>query len=64
MYARLCSGLDIFTQDGETFDSLSKITFTPTYEENDKEVECHAINDVMDEAIEYKIDLLIECEFL
>jgi len=47
-------------QDGETFDSLSKITFTPTYEENDKEVECHAINDVMDEAIEYKIDLLIE----
>jgi len=47
-------------QEDETYESVSKITFTPTYEENNEEVECHAINDVMDESLEDKIDLLIE----
>ena len=51
-------------KDDETFESVSKFTFTPSHEENEKEVSCQAINDVMDEALEDKDVLFVECEFL
>eukprot|EP00092_Neocalanus_flemingeri_P025444 GFUD01027586.1.p1 GENE.GFUD01027586.1~~GFUD01027586.1.p1 ORF type:complete len:1098 (+),score=293.63 GFUD01027586.1:126-3419(+) len=38
--------------EDETFQLISKLTFTPTAEENEKTVTCQAINDVMEEAIE------------
>ena len=52
----------IIWKDDETFESVSKLTFTPTHEENEKEVSCQAINDVMDEPLEDKADLFVECE--
>ena len=54
----------IILKDDETFESVSKLTFTPSHEENGKEVSCQAINDVMDEAFEDRADLFVECEFL
>ena len=54
----------IIWKDDETFESVSKLTFTPTHEENEKEISCQAINDVMDEPLEDKADLFVECEFL
>ena len=49
-------------QDDDTFECVSKLTFTPSPEENNKEVYCQAINNVMDEALEDKMDLVVECK--
>eukprot|EP00090_Calanus_glacialis_P045715 TRINITY_DN8668_c0_g1_i1.p1 TRINITY_DN8668_c0_g1~~TRINITY_DN8668_c0_g1_i1.p1 ORF type:complete len:1080 (-),score=259.44 TRINITY_DN8668_c0_g1_i1:89-3328(-) len=38
--------------EDETFKLISKLTFTPSKEENEKYVTCQAINEVMDEALE------------
>eukprot|EP00092_Neocalanus_flemingeri_P009188 GFUD01009889.1.p1 GENE.GFUD01009889.1~~GFUD01009889.1.p1 ORF type:complete len:1498 (+),score=504.87 GFUD01009889.1:68-4561(+) len=46
--------------DDETFESISKMMFTPSSEENTKEVSCQAINDIMDEALEDRAELIIE----
>jgi hypothetical protein len=41
---------------------ISKLTFTPTKEENEKYVSCQAINEVMDEALEDEALLDIMCK--
>jgi hypothetical protein len=67
LLVRLTNKIHICTnilKDDETFESVSKFTFTPSHEENEKEVSCQAINDVMDEALEDKDVLFVECEFL
>ena len=56
--------LDIMydVQDDETFECVGKLTFSPSPEENNEEVSCQAINNVMDEALEDKIELVVECK--
>jgi len=46
--------------DDQTFDAVSKLTFTPSSEENAKEVSCQAINEFMNEALEDKAELVVE----
>jgi len=43
--------------EDETFELISKLTFTPTAEENDEMVSCQAINEVMEEALEDEAQL-------
>ena len=51
-----------YFQEEKTFQTVSKLTFTPSAEENEKKVSCEAINDVMEEAVEYEKELNILCE--
>ena len=41
---------------------MSKLTFIPTAEENEKTVTCQAINEVMEEALEDETVLDIMCK--
>ena len=50
-----------FVQEDETFETVSRLTFTPTADENEKNVVCEAINDVMDTPVEYETDMNILC---
>ena len=50
-----------FVQEDETFETVSRLTFTPTADENEKNVVCEAINDVMDTPVEYETEMNILC---
>ena len=49
-------------QEDDTFQTVSKLTFTPSQEEHEKKVSCQAINDVMEEAVEFETELNILCK--
>ena len=51
--------IKIIVQEEEEFQTVSKLTFTPSAAENEKKVGCQAINDVMDAAVEYETEMNI-----
>jgi len=50
---------EVRTLDDDTFQTVSRLTFTPTYEEHMKKVSCEAVNEVMEEPVEYETELNI-----
>ena len=54
--------IDILKQDDETFQTTSMLTFTPSKADNEMEITCQALNDVMEEASEDTAELNILCK--